>query len=474
MNAADLAFTPALEQARLIRTKEISPLELVELYLKRIEQFDGALGSYVTVAAELAIADAQCKTEQLCQPHSLQPPDLPPLFGVPISIKDLNPVANLPCTYGLKVLKTRQIPTADDGLVQRIRAAGLIILGKSATSEFGTLPYTEPNGMPAARNPWDLDYTPGGSSGGAAAGLAAGLTALAQGSDGGGSIRGPAFCCGLVGIKPSRGRVSFAPLGERLNGLAINGPLAHTIADAAALLDVMSGYVPGDPYWLQDPHPSFLAATQHPLKPLRIGFATQIPPVGEAHPSCRQAVLDTVTQLEQLGHHVETVTCPDFSELIEPFTVVFQSILSESGIPWFVLNQMNRWFLQRAWFCSCGQYLRAVARLQTLSRQIVTAFSAYDVVVLPTYMHPTIRIGEWAKLSPAKTLERIINWVAPCPPFNATGQPVIALPTGFAPDGLPLGVQLIGRPAGESTLIALAAQLEPENLKQLHPAWVLS
>jgi amidase len=456
MNSVDLAFTPALEQARLIRTKAISPLELVELYLQRIEQLDPQVGSYVTVARELAIAAAQRQTEQLCHTPS---EELPPFFGVPISIKDLNPVADLPCTYGIKLLKKRIAP-ADDGLVQRIRDAGFVILGKTATSEVGTLPYTEPKGMPPVRNPWNLDYTAGGSSGGAAAGVAAGLSAIAHGSDGGGSIRGPAFCCGLVGLKPSRGRVSFAPVGERLHGLAINGPLARTVADAAALLDVMAGYVPGDPYWLPNPHPSFVAAVDRPPPPLRIGFATHIPPVGEAHPACKQPVLDTAQRLEKLGHHVEEIVCPDFSELIEPFTVVFQSILSESGIPWFVLNKMNRWFLQRAWFCSCGQYLRAVAKLQTIARDIVAALQPYDALVLPTYMHPTLRVGEWASLSPAKTLENIINWVAPCPPFNATGQPAIALPTGFGPNQLPVGVQLVGRPADELTLIALAAQLE--------------
>ncbi len=470
MNSVDLAFTSALEQARLVRDREVSPLELVELYLQRIEQLDGQLGSYATVGAELAIADAKLKTEQLCH---MDPAALPPFFGVPISIKDLNAVAGLPCMVGLKVLKGR-IVSQDDALVQRIRAAGFTILGKSATSEIGTLPYTEPKGMLPVRNPWNLDYTAGGSSGGAAAGLAAGLAPIAQGSDGGGSIRGPAFCCGLVGIKPSRGRISFAPVGERLHGLAVSGPLAHTVADAAALLDVMSGYVTGDPYWLPSPNPSFLAATTRSPQSLRIGFATQVLPVGAAHPVCAQAVLDTVTRLEQLGHHVEEFVCPDFSDLVEPFTVVFQSVLSEAQIPWFVLNKMNRWFLQRAWLCSCGRYLRAATKLQTLARQTVVAMDAYDVVVLPTYMHPTIRVGEWAALSPPKTLKKMIDWVAPCPPFNVSGQPAIALPTGLGPNRLPVGVQLVGRPAGEETLIAVAAQLERAYPWLQHPDFAMA
>lgn len=457
MNSVDLAFMPALEQARLIRSKDISPLELTELYLRRIEQLNPQLGSYVAIAAEQAIADARAKTERLAGDSS----ELPLFFGVPISIKDLNAVAGLPCAYGVRWLKQR-IATQDDGVVTRIKQAGFVILGKTATSEAGTLPYTEPDGFPPARNPWNPDYTPGGSSGGAAAAVAAGLCSIAQGSDGGGSIRGPAFCCGLVGIKPSRGRVTHAPLGDRLNGIATNGPIGRTVADAAALLDVMSGYVTGDPYWLPDPDPSFLAATETPPKPLRIAFATTIAPIGDADPVCQQAVMDAVRLLEGLGHTVEP-GCPSFDDLIEPFQIIWQAVLAEAGVSGLALGKMNRWLLGRARFCSCGKYLRAVSTMQKISRRIVAFFDEVDVLVLPTYLHQTIRVGEWANLRSAKTLQKIINWVAPCPPFNATGQPVIALPTGLAPNGLPVGVQLVGRPAAEATLIALAAQLETAN-----------
>ncbi|MBW4473235.1 MAG: amidase [Stenomitos rutilans HA7619-LM2] len=454
MNSIDLAFAPALEQAKLVHQREISPLELVELYLHRIEQLNGQLGSYVTVAAEQAIADAKAKTEAIAQSSD----DLPPFFGVPISIKDLNAVAGLPCAYGVKVLKKR-VATEDDGVVTRIKQAGFILLGKTATSEVGTLPYTEPDGFPPACNPWHLDYTPGGSSGGAAAAVAAGLCPIAQGSDGGGSIRGPASCCGLVGIKPSRGRVTHAPYGDRLSGISTSGPIGRTVADAAALLDAMSGYTTGDPYWLPDPEDSFLAATQAPPGRLRIAFATTIEPVGTADAPCQQAVLDTVQLLQALGHTVEP-GCPEVGDLIEPFTIVWQSVLSEAGIPFIFLGKMNRWLLNRSRFQSSGKYLRAVSKMQRIARRIVTFFDTVDVLVLPTYLHTTIRVGEWDKLRPAQTMANIIGWVAPCPPFNATGQPAITIPAGFDPRGLPIGVQLIGRPAAETTLIALAAQLE--------------
>lgn len=461
MNKVDLAFTPALQQAQLIRSKEVSPLELVEVYLERIQQFNPQLGSYFTVTADMALADAKAKTEQLAQTN--ESTNLPPFFGVPISIKDLNSVAGVRCTYGTPALMDK-IANHDDGVVVRIKHAGFIILGKTAASELGSLPYTEPLGFPPARNPWNLDYTPGGSSGGAAAAVAAALCPIAQGSDGGGSIRGPAFCCGLVGIKPARGRVSYAPVGDHQNGIATNGPLARTVADAAALLDVMSGYVTGDPYWLPNPEKPFLAAAQQPLASttgglsLRIAFSTTVSPLGEAQPLCQQPVLETVKLLEEMGHVVEP-GCPDFSGLVEPFSKIWQAGVAAAGIPVEVLQPMNRWIAQQSG--SAGEYLQAVAQMQMVARRIVAFFEKYDVLVLPIYLHPQIRIGEWANLSPEETLQKVISWVAPCPPFNASGQPAIAIPTGFDEGtGLPVGIQLVGRPADEATLIALAAQIE--------------
>jgi amidase len=455
MDAVDLAFTPALEQAALIRRREISPLELTELYLRRIEQLNPQLGSYVWVMAEEAIADARAKTEHL----ATHPETLPPFFGVPISIKDLNPIAGVPCAYGIALARKR-LAEADDGLIPIIRAAGFVMLGKTATSQLGSLPYTEPPGFLPTRNPWNLDFTPGGSSGGASSALAAGLCAISQGSDGGGSLRGPASCCGLVGMKPSRGRVSFTPVGERLNGLATNGPLGRTVADTAALLDVMAGYIVGDPYWLPNPEPSFLAATQKQPLPLRVGLLTEFPPLGNAHPLCQDRVQKTATLLEGLGHQVEPVPPLDFSALIEPFTVAWQCVVSEANVPWFALEKMNRWLLWRAWRIGSGAYLRAMGNLQRVARQVVQHLYPYDVVLSPTYLHPTIRVGEWQKLSSAQTLKNVTRWVAPCPPFNATGLPALSLPAGFDHNGVPLGVQLVGRPGADETILAVAAQIE--------------
>ncbi len=449
----NIVFKPALDQAKLIRDREISPLELVELYLARIETYNPQLGCFYHVAAESAIADAKQKTEQIAKTNDLQ--SLSPLFGVPTAIKDLNAVAGMPTSYGVAALKG-QIANYDDGVVSKIKAAGLIILGKTATSQLGSLPYTESPGFMPTRNPCNLNYTPGGSSGGAASAVAAGLCAIAHGNDGGGSIRGPAFCCGLVGIKPSRGRISYAPVGDFQNGIASNGVLARTVKDGAALLDIMSGYIKGDPYWLPDPEIPFLTATEQTLSQLSVGFATAISPQGEAHPICRESVTQTVKIIEEMGHRVTEIAF-DVNPLIKPFTIIWSAGITSADIPLEALSAMNRWIAELSG--NAGEYLKAVQQMQVISRQIVSLFDNYDVLVLPTYMHPAIKVGEFANLTPQETLTKIINWILPCPAWNATGQPAIAIPIKVAENGLPVGIQLIGKPASESLILALANQL---------------
>ncbi|ACK65432.1 Amidase [Rippkaea orientalis PCC 8801] len=461
MNDSDLAFTPALKLAELIRDRQISPLEITQLYLDRIQKYDPQIGSFFTVAAEQAIAEAKAKTEQLA---SLSDPNaLPPFFGVPTAIKDLNAVAGMPVSYGVAALKNN-IAEYDDGVVSRMKGAGFIILGKTATSQLGSFPYTEPPGFPPTRNPWNLDYTSGGSSGGASAAVAAGFCPIAQGSDGGGSIRTPAACCGLVGIKPARGRVSHAPVGDYQSGIATSGPLARTVADAAALLDVISGYLTGDPYWLPSPEVPFLAATRQLPPPLKIAFATQINPFPDAEPVIKQAVLKMVQLLEEMGHSL-TESCPDVSGLVTPFTRIWQAGVVAAGIPMEALSPINQWLGEQAG--TAGDYLQAVREMQIISRQIVAFFDQFDLLLLPVYLHQPIKIGEWDDLSPEETVQKIIQWVAPCPPANATGLPGITLPMGIDEKGLPVGVQLIGKPADELTLIRVAAQLELVNGKQL-------
>ena len=453
-NPTDLAFATALEQAKLIKERQVTPLKLTELYLSRIERYNSQLGCFYYVAKESAIADARQKTEQIAQ--TVDSRYLPPFFGVPIGIKDLKSVADMPITYGIAALKD-QVANYDEGVVAKIRQAGFIILGKTATAQLGSFPYTEPEGFAPTRNPWNSNYTPGGSSGGSAAAVAAGLCAIALGGDAGGSIRGPASCCNLIGLKPSRGRISFAPVGDRLSGLGTHGVLTRTVADAAAFLDVTAGYITGDPYWLPSPPVPFVASTEEKLPPLKIGFVTSLLPLGEPAAECQQGVAKIVEHIKALGHQ----TIPkaiDLSALIEPFTTVWASAVAASGIPPEVLSPMNQWVVTQSG--TAGEYLQAVTQMQLFARQIVSLFAQIDILILPTYMHPAIKIGEWVNLNPEDTYQKIVNWIFPCPAFNVTGQPVINIPAGFDSNNVPFGVQLVGKPNDEASIISLASQLE--------------
>ncbi len=463
-NLTDLAFTSALKQAQLIRDRQVTPLELTELYLSRIEKYNPLLGCFYHVAQESAIADAQQKTEQLAQTTDTS--DLPPFFGVPIGIKDSKFVVDMPITFGVAALKD-QIATYDEGVITKIRQAGFIILGKTATSQLASFPYTEPEGFAPTRNPWNLEYTPGGSSGGSSSAVAAGLCSIALGGDGGGSIRGPAACCGLVGIKPSRGRISLAPVGDRLSGLGTHGTLTRTVADAAAFLDIAAGYITGDPYWLDNPEIPFLAATQQTLPALKIGFTTSLAPVGEPAPECQQSVAKIVQQLQTMGHTVIPQAI-DLTPLIEPFKTVWATAVASSGIPPEALSSLNQWVLTQSG--TAGEYLQGVTQMQLIARQLVSLFTEIDVLIAPTYMHPTIKIGAWADLSPEDAFQQIVNWILPCPAYNVTGQPVINIPAGFDSNNVPIGVQLVGKPNAETTIITLASQLEQaQPWSQLYP-----
>ncbi len=465
---ASLALASVIEQVRGLRTGDYTPLELTELYLKRIEQFDPQLGSYFHVAAEQARAEAQQKTEQLTLARHRNE-TLPDLFGIPISIKDLNAVAEMPVSYGVAALRS-QVPPQDDGSVLRLKQNGTIILGKSALSQLASWPYSEPPGFPPSRNPWNLDHTSGGSSGGAAAAVAAGLCSLAHGSDGGGSIRGPAFCCGVVGIKPSRGRVSAAPLGESLGGLATQGPLGRSVADAAALLDAMAGQILGDPHWLPDPPIPFVQMAQSGAQALpaeiKVAFATHLVGFPPASDACQTSVQRAIEALVAGGAIAEEISL-DLRPLIDPFTQVWLSAVAAAGLPRAILEPMNQWLLDRA--PTSAQYIQAQQTLQVAARGYVQQLAPYDAVILPTYLAPAIPVGAWQHLDPETVMERIAQWIAPCPLANVTGQPAIALPTHLAaPEAtpnspsLPVGIQLLGQPGADGPLIAIAAWLEQQ------------
>jgi amidase len=447
---SDLPFAPALELAERIRARDVSPVELVELYLERIERYDGVLNSYVTVDADGALAVAQ------------EPRD-GPFAGVPISIKDLTETAGLRTTLSTKAL-AENVPTFDTAAVRRIRDAGFVILGKTNTPEFGTIGMTESELNGACRNPWDTSRTPGGSSGGAGAATAAGLCPIAHASDGGGSIRIPASCCGLVGIKPSRGRVSPAPWGSGSLGLGTNGPIARTVRDAAALLDVLTGPETGDVFFAPAPERAFLAEAELEPGRLRVAFTVQPPVDVPVDETCAAAVLDAAALLAELGHDVREATPPwDGAELVEHFIRIWQVGPAAMGIDFELLEPINRALAEDAVATPSPDMTVSVYRLQAAARRIVAFWDDVDVLVTPTLALPPVPIG-WTfddtDGDPHAAFMRQFLFTPFTAIFNVTGQPAMSLPLHRNADGLPIGIQFVGRPFAEASLVRLAAQLE--------------
>jgi amidase len=452
---ADLLLTSALGQADLIRQKQISPIELLELYLARIDRLDPQVGAFFHVAKQSARQTAQQQTKLLTQKSA----QLPPLFGLPIGIKDLNPVTGMPCSYGVAALKDQPAVT-DDSMVLLLTQAGCNIVSKTAISELAALPFSETPGFAPTRNPWNLAHTAGGSSGGAAAAVAAGMLPFAHGDDGGGSLRGPAHCCGLVGIKPTRGRVSDAPVGNRISGLAARGPIARNVADAAALLDAMAHRLPGDPYLFPPLADSFLAATQKSPGQLKIAVCKSFLPFTNIDAAYAAAVDRTANLLSDLGHQIIQIEL-DIQAAIDPFMTVWQTAIAAAGIPSVALGEFNQWLISRSG--SAADYLNAQYALQVISRQVLSRWQDFDVLLCPVYLHSTIAIGAWAELNAEELFAKICTWTAPCPLFNATGQPVLVLPVALeAQSNLPIGIQLVGNLGAEAQLISLAIQLEQQ------------
>ena len=441
----DVAFLSAGEQARLIAGGELSSVELLETYLRRIELLDGPLRSFVTVRAEEALAEAR-------EPR----PGL--LGGVPIPIKDLTATAGTRTTFSCRAFADN-VPDYDAVVVQKLKAAGAIVIGKTNTPEFGTIPVTESELNGACRNPWDLERTPGGSSGGAAAAVAAGLAPAAQGTDGGGSVRIPASCCGLVGLKPSRGRISPAPL-VSYEGLSTSGPLARTVRDIALLMDVMGGSEPGDRYTLPLPDRAFTEEVEEPPGRLRIAVTATSPAESPVDPACREALEDAAGLLASLGHDVEDATPPwRDPELPSAFGHVWRPLPTIYGVQdESLLTPLNRELIARARETPAPVFVAASQRLQLAARKVLQFWADYDVVVTPTLALKPVPIGWILEDEEARNALGL-----PLTPFtsivNVTGQPAISVPLSWDGD-LPIGIHLIGPPEGDGLLLRLAAQLE--------------
>jgi amidase len=458
---SELHDLTAVEQGAAVARHEVSPRELAEHYLGRATRLSDEVGAFVTLTAERALEQADALAAELTTtgPRS-------PLHGVPVPVKDLNLTAGIRTTFGSAAFRDH-VPEVDDTVVVRLQDAGTVLLGKTSAPELGLPCYTEPALVAPARSPWARDRMAGGSSGGAAAAVAAGLAPVAHGNDGGGSVRIPASCCGLVGLKPSRGRISGGPLRGDVSGLPCEGALARTVEDAAALLDAMAGPAPGDPHWAP-PLPdgeSFLDHARREPGRLRVArFVTPVIGDAEVHAECLAAYDRTSALLSDLGHDVEDIAAPFTYDVVPLFETVW-SVLptlapvdpSREGD----LMPLTRWLRERGRSVSGSAFALALVSLQVLARRAVVAMGAYDAVLTPTLAQPPLPVGALRDDDdPAADFaaqERFTPWTAL---WNLTGQPAVSLPVHRTADGLPVGMMLAGRPAGESGLLSLAAQVE--------------
>lgn len=456
-----LLTRPATDLAALVRQGEISATELVAAALARVEERRD-LNAFTFVWPEEALAQA----------GSAGRDDPRPFAGVPIAIKELNAVAGKPHTRS-SYLFGEVLAREDAYAVRRLRNAGFVIIGRTNSPEFGIVPVTEPRRFGPTRNPWDVDRTPGGSSGGAAAAVAGGILPVAHASDGGGSIRIPAACCGLVGLKPSRGRISAGPdLGD--NFLSTQGVVTRTVADTAALLDIMAGYEPGDATWAPPPLEPFAAAASREPGTLRIAYSTTPPVETPVDPTCASVVLETARLLSALGHHVEEATparwvnpslVPHFSRIWAAQVaagVRLGAMLAGREPEPEDLEPLTWEFYRMGMATTSVALLEAVAILQLEARRLISCFSQFDVFLTPALAKPPVHIGEidTCAADPMSQWERALQFTPFTPTWNVTGQPAISLPIAQGEDGLPRAVQIVGPPAGEGLLLSLASQLE--------------
>jgi amidase len=434
--------------AAAVRRREVAPAELVEEAARRLETVEPRLNAFVTTCFEEALAEARGAL-----------PD-GPFRGVPIAIKDLTDTSGLRTTYSCRAL-AENVPAQDAAVVRRLRQAGFVVVGKTNTPEFGTTAVTESELNGACRNPWDLSRTPGGSSGGAGAHVAAGVLPLAHGSDGGGSIRIPASCCGLVGLKPSRGRVSAAPHGDGALPLTQHCPLAWTVRDAAGFLDAVAGYEPGDLFRAAPPARPFAEEAGAEPGRLRIAVTVEPPIPYPVDAPCADAASDAAELLAGLGHEVVEATPPWRDEgLLERFGYLWRMGPGVYGVPFERLEPLNRALAEAAAATPALDYLGAILALQRFCRRAVAFWDDVDAVLTPTLAKLPVPVG-WVTEpdDPWEQFRRAAEFTPFTAFANLSGQPAVSVPFATA-SGLPVGVQLVGRVGDEATLIRLAAQLE--------------
>jgi amidase len=447
-----LAFAGPSELAELVQTNQVHPRELVELSLRRIEALNPTLNAFRITLAEQALAatDAAASSDG-------------PLAGVPVAIKDDIPVQGQTATRGSRTYGPPSTQEAE--VVQRLRAAGAIPIGITNVPELMIWPWTATDANGVTRNPWDPSRTPGGSSGGSAAAVASGMVPCATASDGGGSIRIPAAACGLVGMKPTRGRVTTQPMGEGWLGLTAYGALARTVRDSALMLDVLHGAAPGD----IDVPPHFTGryvdAVATPPERLRIAISRKLPPglLGKISPDQRGAWERAAKLLESLGHQVSERD-PDYGLAQLHFLQMWVRGIYEDSTTVPDPSKLERATRQMAWagrrFAPGRRRERLLAKAAEITRRITALWSEFDVLLTPGLAKTAIAAeGGYGKPAPM-AIDIAGRFTPYTPVFNVTGQPAITLPAGIGSDGLPLSVQLVGRVGGEDVLYGLAGQIE--------------
>ena len=458
----ELAFIDATAQADLVRRKEISAAELVEFAITRIEQLNPVLNAVITALYDQA-RDAVTRVDPSA-----------PLAGVPFVLKDLvAELAGAPLSEGSHFLAD-YVSHYDSELVRRFRQAGLVVVGKSNTPEFGLMPTTEPARFGATRNPWDTRLTAGGSSGGSAAAVASGMVAIGHANDGGGSIRVPASCCGVVGLKPSRGRNSLGPgYGDVASGLLCEHVHTRSVRDTAAVLDATAGPAPGEPYWPAVPERPYTEEVKHEPERLRISFSTQPLTGARAHADCVAGAESIARLCQELGHEVtEDSPKVDGERLFKAFGTRWIGFLTWAVNDWARrlgrepsedLLEPATWRMYRNGLKqTSADYLLAVQDLQLISRDVAGLFDRYDVWLTPTLAQPPVALGyfDYAPDRRAVHLQRLGEYTGFTLIANTTGQPAISLPLHWTDTGLPIGIQLTGRYGDEASLLRLAGQLE--------------
>ena len=457
MEPLDLAYAGIAAQAELLRAGETTPRELVDLYLERIDRIDPRVNSFRVVYHERARAEADQAAARLTAG------DTRPLLGVPVAIKDNVDMAGEVSMNGSQAFDQ---PAAEDAeVVKRLRAAGAVIVGRTHLPELAIFPFTEGEAFGATENPWKIGHSPGGSSGGSGAAVAAGLVGAAYASDGGGSIRLPAGCCGLFGLKTQRGRVSLMPAPEHWHGLSVAGCVTRRVIDTALWLDVVSGPADGDRDVAKPPERPFVESARTPPGKLRIAVSMRpvAPPLKIAGVEQR-AVTEMAETLRSLGHEVadESVS---YGELRPQFLTRWLHGIAEDAATAQHPDLLEKRTQQMAWAgrkISAGRVARVRRGEGKHAARINAIFDRFDVVMTPMFAHPPNRTGKYEGKGPIVSTLGVSSVASHTTPWNITGQPAASVPAGFTPDGLPLAVQLVGRPHDESTLISLAAQIEAE------------